>query len=51
MMDAGQGRTDTEITKADLATGDNLGYTADSLNREKQHSTTQPGKDASAEVV
>ena len=54
MMDAGEGRTDTkmtEIAKADPATGDNPSYIADSLNRERQHSTTEPGKDASAEIL
>ena len=51
MMDAGEDSTDTkmtEITKEDLATGDNPGYIADT---ERQHSTTEPGNDASAEIV
>ena len=53
MMDAGEGATEsfemTEITKEDLATaGDNPGYIADT---ERQHSTTEPGKDASAEIL
>ena len=53
-MDAGQDTTErfemVEITKADPATADNLGYIDDSLNRERQRRTTEPGKDASAGI-